>query len=900
MRGLRLIIFLSIILMAPSLSAQQVFERVSENSSGGWGDENSYRASVSEDGRYVAFRSFASNLVPGDTNGQADIFVKDRQTGRTTRISVASDGTEANGRSDHPKISGNGRFVVFTSEATNLVTGDTNEAHDVFVHDRETGETRRISVTSYGEQILGGYPLAQDFNPPDISRDGLTVAFASLAPNLAPEIPSGNEGVFVHDLTTGETTLVSITSEGQVMAAGEISGLSLSADGRHVAFASRFPAYLAETDQDYDIFIHDRQMLTTEAVGNASEEGLVAHINPDLSEDGQIVTFVQATRTDRQVMVYDRYLPTYALFFGDPGWGEASLVSRSILGSSGNGSSDFPSLSDDGRFIAFLSDASDLVLGDTNAAEDLFVFDYGWTGQTERIPLPTGYSSQGNELQSTEVSISTVKVRRHGRTVLSGDGGMIVFESYASNLSDPILEDPNRSLDVFAVPNPRAPLPPPASVSATPGPGLVRIKWAPIPWAIGYKVYWGLDPDEIGPSNPSVYVSGGGSTQTTFSGLTNGQRYNYKVSAVSALEESPLSPAVSALPFVLTGGTSNGFGPPEGQSTPGTDDGMDPRFNTPKGSCISPDGTKLFVMEYNDHTIRQIVLKDPPPAGNELLASNVQPASTVGLTSTVAGFVGRPGSQDGVGENALFNSPTACATDGTYLYVSDAGNNLLRRVTVATGEVTAFVFDDFSVQLKQPMGLTVDHRGVVLYVADSGNHVIRRINMETGETAIVAGAVGIAGNLDGFAGESRLNGPVGLAIDSTDQSLYVADFNNSYVRKVDLTTGQVTKVAGCGAQIHLDGVGVDKACFQRPNFLAIDPTDTLLYVTDYAGHTVRRLHLGTGELSTLAGTPGTAGDLNGIGTGQSKFSAPMGISVCDDGRTLCVTDMNNRKIRTVE
>ena len=169
-------------------------ERVSVSSAGEQGNNFSRAASISADGRFVAFVSAANNLVGQDTNGFEDIFVHDRLTDETTRVNVDSSGAEANNFSEHPSISGDGRLVAFHSWATNLVPGDTNLVVDVFVHDRETGETIRVSVSSSGEQG------DDDSNEPSISDDGGFVAFTSAAGNFHI---SGVGGVFVHDMATG-------------------------------------------------------------------------------------------------------------------------------------------------------------------------------------------------------------------------------------------------------------------------------------------------------------------------------------------------------------------------------------------------------------------------------------------------------------------------------------------------------------------------------------------------------------------------------------------------------------------------------------------------------------------------------------------------------------------------
>src|SRR5207245_10374128 len=138
----------------------------------------SVSGSISADGRFVAFTSAAGNLVAGDTNGVEDIFVHDRQTGVTERVSVASDGTQGSDGSVAGSISADGRFVAFTSTAGNLVAGDTNGVEDIFVHDRQTGATERVSVDSTGAQGNGGATSSST------SADGRFVAFPSAAANL--------------------------------------------------------------------------------------------------------------------------------------------------------------------------------------------------------------------------------------------------------------------------------------------------------------------------------------------------------------------------------------------------------------------------------------------------------------------------------------------------------------------------------------------------------------------------------------------------------------------------------------------------------------------------------------------------------------------------------------------
>jgi Tol biopolymer transport system component len=272
-------------------AAADTTERVSVDSDGAEGNGESFTAPwISADGRFVAFASLASNLVTGDTNGVQDVFVHDWQTGMTERVSVGSDGAGGNGESDLiPAISADGRFVAFASLASNLVAGDTNGIQDIFVHDRGTGLTERVSVRSDGTQANA---TSED---PAISADGRFVAFQSFASNLVAGDPiSVPQRVFVHDRQTGITERVSVSSDGTVASATS-GAPAISADGRFVAFSSFARNLVPDdTDFFADIFVHDRETGITERVslssagveGNGGSEGKNA-----ISTDGRFVAF---------------------------------------------------------------------------------------------------------------------------------------------------------------------------------------------------------------------------------------------------------------------------------------------------------------------------------------------------------------------------------------------------------------------------------------------------------------------------------------------------------------------------------------------------------------------------------------------------------------------------------
>jgi hypothetical protein len=244
---------LAVLLFLVSASAAPgVTTRVSVDSAGNEGNGYSVDAAMSSDGRFVAFDSFASNLVPGDTNGTDDIFVHDRQTGATERVSVDSAGGQANDSSGTPATSTDGRFVAFTSSASNLVPGDTNDVSDIFVHDRQTGATERVSVDSAGGQANDRSGASA------ISGDGRFVAFGSDSSNLVSGDTNGARDVFVHDRQSGATERVSVDSAG-IQGKANSRNPAISGDGRYVAFDSDTSTLVAgDTNGARDLFVHDR------------------------------------------------------------------------------------------------------------------------------------------------------------------------------------------------------------------------------------------------------------------------------------------------------------------------------------------------------------------------------------------------------------------------------------------------------------------------------------------------------------------------------------------------------------------------------------------------------------------------------------------------------------------
>jgi Tol biopolymer transport system component len=236
-------------------------ERVSVSTGGGQvGNEGSGGFSISVDGRFVVFQSASPSLVNGDTNGALDVFVRDRVEQTTQRVSVALKGAEANGESLSAQISADGRFVVFTSSASNLVSGDTNGIEDVFVRDLVEGATERVSVARAGAQTNEGSEVAA------ISAAGRFVAFASYASNLVARDTNDARDVFVRDRSAGTTERISMSSAERQGDKDSFSA-TISADGRFVAFASKASTLVArDTNRATDVFVRDRARGTTTLV----------------------------------------------------------------------------------------------------------------------------------------------------------------------------------------------------------------------------------------------------------------------------------------------------------------------------------------------------------------------------------------------------------------------------------------------------------------------------------------------------------------------------------------------------------------------------------------------------------------------------------------------------------
>ncbi len=394
-------------------------ELISLSNSGQPANGSSSSLSLSADARFVAFASAASDLVPGDTNGVDDIFVRDRQTGVTERVSLSSGGTQSDGPSQNPSISADGRLVVFESYATNLVPDDSNGASDIFVRDRWTGKTARVSLASDGSQADGGSYNAV------ISGDGRFVAYSSTAANLVTADTNGLPDIFLRDLQTNTTTLVSVASSGSQ--ANDVSDLAaITPDGRYVAFTS-FATDLVggDTNGVSDIFLRDTRLSTTERVSQFSNDiqGTADCSTPAISADGRYVAFASPDLDNPDPSLSG----LLAIYVHDRQSDVTVRVSVASDGALANGSSFNPSLSADGHVVVFSSDAWNLVNSDTNGSSDVYAHNL-ITGETTLISLAADGGQANGASDHPQVS---------------ADGRAIGFRSTATNLVGQAIANPS-------------------------------------------------------------------------------------------------------------------------------------------------------------------------------------------------------------------------------------------------------------------------------------------------------------------------------------------------------------------------------------------------------------------------------------------------------------------------
>jgi Tol biopolymer transport system component len=412
--------------LALALAASPVFaqstSRVDITSAGAEAGGDSFRPTISADGRYVVFSSVATDLVAGDVNGFEDVFVHDRLTGTTTLESVDALGNQANGASRNGTITPDGRFLAYHSIASNLAPNDVNGADDVYLRDRLSGAVERISVSTAG---AGSEGLARGAT---ISADGRFVSFTSLSSNLVAGDLNQVDDVFVRDRLLGTTVRASEALGGGAGNADSYFG-ALSSDGARIVFASVATDLVAgDTNAMQDIFVRDLASGTTvrASVTSGGAQGGGFSFYPAISSDGRWVSF--HSTTDDLVPGDTNGLAD--VFVRDLQLGTTVIASLSDSGALANGASFASAISAHGRYVVFDSVATNLVPGDTNALDDLYLRDLS-SGRTERISVASdGAQSDGDS-------------RVPG---IDADGRLVVFASAATTL---VPGDTNGAIDVY-------------------------------------------------------------------------------------------------------------------------------------------------------------------------------------------------------------------------------------------------------------------------------------------------------------------------------------------------------------------------------------------------------------------------------------------------------------------
>ena len=362
---------------------------ISVSSSGVEGFGGSAAPSISADGHYIVFSSWAGNLVAGDSNGAFDIFLHDNQTGSTTPLSKSSSGVLGNSNSYSPDISADGRYVVFSSSASNLVAGDNNGTFDIFLHDNQTGSTTLLSKSA------SGVPGNGSSQSPDISADGRYVVFSSNSSNLVVSDGNGQQDIFLCDTTTGIVNLVSATSAG-VQGNGLSESPSISANGRYIAFVSQSSNFMAVDSNSgaSDVFLRDTQSGVTTLISVSSDgvQGNSFSETPSISANGRYIAFMSQSSN----FVSNDYGVDRDIFLRDTQTATTTLLSISSSGFHESGAdSGSPSISADGLYVAFDSWQGIFLATDRNRNQAQDVFRTG-----------TNIGSTGNHSPTGSVSIS--------------------------------------------------------------------------------------------------------------------------------------------------------------------------------------------------------------------------------------------------------------------------------------------------------------------------------------------------------------------------------------------------------------------------------------------------------------------------------------------------------------
>jgi len=417
------VVLLSFLFCTKIIDAQEVITRINVTSKGNEANTHSFAPSISGDGRYVAFQSDATNLVTYDSNRFTDVFLHDRYTNQIKLISRNLAGKSANFKSTFPVISQEGHYVVFQSDASDLVADDINQMRDIFIYHISSEKIELVSVNSEG--IQGNAPSSF----PVVSSNGRYVAFESDATNLVADDTKNYVDVFVHDRETRETTRVSLSSTGKQLNSSSY-GASISGDGRYVVYASDSRSVVSgDTNKVTDVFFHDRETGNNQrlSLNNEGIEGNAASHEPRISLDGQYVVFISRASnlvpndTNGNEDIFLRNLTTQT----------TTRISVNNQGQEGDNDSFAPHISGNNHYIVFNSKANNLVNDDDNNTVDVFIYDR----DTQQISSVTPFSQT---FSNSDASVYP--------PVISDDGRFVAYESRALNLT---AIDLNESSDIF-------------------------------------------------------------------------------------------------------------------------------------------------------------------------------------------------------------------------------------------------------------------------------------------------------------------------------------------------------------------------------------------------------------------------------------------------------------------
>ncbi|MCC7011757.1 MAG: hypothetical protein IT454_04265 [Planctomycetes bacterium] len=383
---------------------------------------------ISSDGRYVAFTSGASNLIVGDTNNSTDTFVKDRQTGAVVRANLSSSGTQGVQFCENARISGNGRFVVFASFDTLFVAGDTNGVEDLFLRDLQTNTTTRVNVDSSGAQANASA------NVSGISDDGRFVVFTSGASNLVPNDTNASFDVFVRDTVSGQTTRVSLDALGAQIP-GHSTDPAISGDGAFTSFSTSVNNVVAgDTNGFLDVFVR-KSSDGSVSIASTSSSGVLGNAGSSLGKlsfDGRYVSFSSIASN----LVGGDTNFNFDAFLKDRVTGVTTLISQSSAGVIGNFGSFPDALSADGRYVAFQSECTNLVAGDTNNQYDVFLRDRGQEQPVAYCSAKTnsqgcvpaiGFSGSPSVTSAVPFNVTAVQV-------LNNKNGLLFYGFWWNNL----------------------------------------------------------------------------------------------------------------------------------------------------------------------------------------------------------------------------------------------------------------------------------------------------------------------------------------------------------------------------------------------------------------------------------------------------------------------------------